>query len=283
MSDEEQIEIISFPNAVPTGPAESPPPSPRRPATILAAAAATLIAAIALVTVVLLDDDPIESTPADATTTTTTTTLAPAPSEAAYAAILPSVVVVQASPTVDQADDEPAAGFGSGVVIAATGTVATALHVIDGATEIELAYPDGSRTNGTVALTFADADLAIIEPDQPPALVVPAVIGGPGRVRVGSEAFAVGHPLGLTASLSAGVISGFDRTAPLEDGTSIDGLIQFDTAVNPGNSGGPLIDRDGVVIGIVTALLNPSGDESFSGIGFASPLPGGGGGIGPDR
>jgi S1-C subfamily serine protease len=92
-------------------------------------------------------------------------------------------------------------------------------------------------------------------------------------LRVGDEAYAVGNPLGLAASMSAGVISGFNRSIPVEDSDRrLERLIQFDTAVNPGNSGGPLLNRQGHVVGIVTALANPSGQRFFTGIGFAVPI-----------
>jgi S1-C subfamily serine protease len=99
------------------------------------------------------------------------------------------------------------------------------------------------------------------------------VLGNVNAMRVGDEAYAVGNPLGLTGSMSAGVISGFNRTIPLnDDGDLLEGLIQFDTAVNPGNSGGPLLNRYGQVIGIVTALANPTENNTFIGIGFAVPI-----------
>jgi S1-C subfamily serine protease len=92
-------------------------------------------------------------------------------------------------------------------------------------------------------------------------------------MQVGDETYAVGNPLGLAASMSAGVISGFNRSLPLDDGDErLEGLIQFDAAVNPGNSGGPLLNRNGQVIGIVTALANPSEQNFFIGIGFAVPI-----------
>ena len=95
----------------------------------------------------------------------------------------------------------------------------------------------------------------------------------PRAMRVGDEAFAVGNPMGLAGSMSAGVISGFDRSIPVGDGGQrLQGLIQFDTAVNPGNSGGPLLNRQGHVVGIVTALANPSEQNFFVGIGFAVPI-----------
>jgi S1-C subfamily serine protease len=92
-------------------------------------------------------------------------------------------------------------------------------------------------------------------------------------MRVGDEAFVVGNPLGLYSSMSAGVISGFDRSfRPQNSDQQLHDLIQFDAAVNPGNSGGPLLNRDGQVIGIVTALANPTEQDFFIGIGFAVPI-----------
>jgi len=92
-------------------------------------------------------------------------------------------------------------------------------------------------------------------------------------MRVGDEAYAVGNPLGLAGSMSAGVISGLDRSFTLnETNQRLERLIQFDAAVNPGNSGGPLLNRAGQVIGIVTALANPNEQNSFTGIGFAVPI-----------
>ena len=101
---------------------------------------------------------------------------------------------------------------------------------------------------------------------------MPAVLGSTGGLEVGDDAFAVGHPLGLIGSLTAGVISGLDRSIPADDGSTMQGLIQFDAAVNPGSSGGPLLNRNGQVIGIVTALANPSHQGYFIGIGFAVPI-----------
>ncbi len=92
-------------------------------------------------------------------------------------------------------------------------------------------------------------------------------------MRVGDEAFVVGNPLGLFGSMSAGVISGFDRSFQSESTDQrLQGLIQIDAAVNPGNSGGPLLNRAGQVIGIVAALANPTEQDVFIGIGFAVPI-----------
>src|SRR5215211_9051395 len=103
-------------------------------------------------------------------------------------------------------------------------------------------------------------------------------------MRVGDDAYVVGNPFGLYSSMSAGVISGFDRTfQPDETHQIIRGLIQVDAAINPGNSGGPLLNRSGHVIGIVTGIINPTEESFFIGIGFAVPInvAAGGGGSPP--
>jgi len=118
----------------------------------------------------------------------------------------------------------------------------------------------------------------VLTPAKTPSVIVPAVLGG--RIQTGDEVYAVGHPLDLVDSLSAGVVSGLDRTAPISGGQTLKGLIQFDAAVNPGSSGGPLLNRAGQVVGIVTALANPTQQNSFAGIGFAIPISVAGGAAG---
>ena len=121
----------------------------------------------------------------------------------------------------------------------------------------------------------------MVRATTPPAKIVPATLGNPGAVRQGSEAYALGSPFGLYGSVSAGVISGLDRSFTMRDsGRTLTGLIQIDAAVNPGNSGGALVDRDGRLIGIVTALVNPTQDEVFVGIGLAVPIDVAGGAAG---
>jgi S1-C subfamily serine protease len=161
-------------------------------------------------------------------------------------------------------------GIGAGVVVNDTGAILTARHVVAGATAIHVTFADGTKADATIVSEQPENDIAVLAADQSPEVIVPAVLGG--GVQIGDEAFAVGHPLGLTDSLSAGVISGLNRTVPAGDGTTMRGLIQFDAAVNPGNSGGPLLNRAGQVVGIVTALANPSQQGFFIGIGFAVPI-----------
>jgi S1-C subfamily serine protease len=187
-----------------------------------------------------------------------------------YRTILPSLVLIQTQGIPGEEEDDY--GIGSGVVVNENGDILTALHVVTGAVEIQVFFTDGSQTAAEIIAAEPENDIAVLMPHQPPELIVPAVLGSPASMRVGDEAYAVGNPLGLAASLSAGVISGFDRSITVEDGLQLEGLIQFDTAVNPGNSGGPLLNRQGHVVGIVTALANPSEQGFFMGIGFAVPI-----------
>ena len=192
---------------------------------------------------------------------------APANSAVVFQKILPSVVVIETKSPSTKADRE---GLGTGVIVNASGSIMTAFHVIRGADRIRVSFADGTRSAARVESTDPAHDIAIITADHQPEVIVPAVLGG--GVQVGEEAYAVGNPLGYVDSLSAGVISGLGRSTETEDGKTLGGLIQFDAAVNPGNSGGPLLNRGGQVIGIVTALANPTHNAYFIGIGFAVPI-----------
>lgn len=195
----------------------------------------------------------------------------PAYSAQIYQAILPSLAFIQVE--LANASGEHDFGVGSGVVVNDNGDILTAYHVVQDAAEIKVTFADGTHATAVIAATEPENDIAVLHPSRPPEIIVPAILASPGGMRIGDETFAVGNPLGLAGSLSAGVISGFDRSIPLdENGHRLEGLIQFDAAVNPGNSGGPLLNRDGQVIGIVTALANPSEQDFFTGIGFAVPI-----------
>ena len=163
--------------------------------------------------------------------------------------------------------DQPA--LGSGVVVADDGTILTANHVIASGGTITVTFADGTTTTAMVAAADPKLDVATLTPAKLPQVVVPATLGG--GAAVGAAVVAIGNPLGLTDSVSAGVISGLDRTADTDHGT-FSGLIQFDASVNPGSSGGPLLDAQGLVIGIVVSLASPDSQDAFAGIGFAVPI-----------
>lgn len=188
---------------------------------------------------------------------------APPDAEVAYQKALPSLVVITTT--------EPGgSASGAGVVVSADGSVLTALHVVSAATSITVRFSDGTQSPASIARQEASSDIAVLTPEHPAGVIVPAVLGG--GATVGEPIFALGHPLGLTDSLSAGVVSALDRSVRVNATQTLNGLIQFDAAVNPGNSGGPLLNRDGQVLGIVTGLANPSQQGFFVGIGFAVPI-----------
>ncbi len=195
----------------------------------------------------------------------------PAYSEQVYQVIQPSVVLIETNAT--SPDGKPDNGLGSGVIVNQNGAVLTALHVISGATSIKLTFADGTESGAVVVNADPANDIATLDPTKPPAQIVPATLGNPNALQVGDEAYVVGNPLGLYDSMTAGVVSGLNRSfTPPGTGQQIKGLIQIDAAVNPGNSGGPLLNRAGEVVGIVTALINPTKLDAFAGIGLAVPI-----------
>ena len=204
----------------------------------------------------------------------------PPPSDASqvYQIIAPSVVQIKTSTLTITGTTE--SGSGTGVILDQSGAILTALHVVTNSINIEVLFFDDTETQASVIATEPENDIALLRPRDLPSQVVPATLGG--GVNVGDEAFVVGNPFGLRHSLTAGVISGIGRgiTNP-KTGKTMQNLIQFDAAVNPGNSGGPLLDRNGEVVGIVTSLLNPTDQDVFIGIGFAVPIATAGGVGGP--
>ena len=198
----------------------------------------------------------------------------PPDGEVVYAAIRPSVVLISSDTDGDGNRD----GIGAGTVVKDDGTILTALHVVAGAKLITVRFADGTTAQARVGNVDAVHDIAVLSVDRTPDLVIPAVLGG--GVQVGDPVYAVGHPLGLGGSLSAGVVSATGRTLKPKDGTELRDLIQIDAAVNPGNSGGPLLNRYGQVVGVVTALANPTDNAYFIGIGFAAPIGSAGGAAG---
>ncbi len=164
---------------------------------------------------------------------------------------------------------EKETGVGSGVVVMEDGTILTNLHVVNSSTRLVVTFFDGFESVAHVVGIRPEKDLAIIKPEKLPDDLAPAVLGSTQNLLPGDEVVAVGFPFGMGPSVSSGVVSGLNREFQAEGKKIISGLIQFDAAANPGNSGGPLVNMAGEVVGIVTAILNPSGARTFIGIGFA--------------
>ena len=184
-----------------------------------------------------------------------------------YTNVAPSVVAVDAVHRDGATGDS-----GTGIIVNADGTIMTALHVVKDAAAIRVTFADGTTSPAVIASADPTTDIATLGPTTLPSIVVPAVIGNAGRLNVGDPVVAIGNPLGLTLSTTTGVVSGLGRGARGTDGTNLTGLIQFDAAVNPGSSGGPLVNANGQTVGIVVALANPTSAGTFIGIGFAVPI-----------
>jgi S1-C subfamily serine protease len=164
-------------------------------------------------------------------------------------------------------------GVGSGVVIIDNGTILTNLHVVNGAKRIRVTFFDGSESDAVVLNTQPENDLAVLRAKTIPDDLEAATMRSTSDLASGDEVIAVGFPFGIGPSVSSGVVSGLKRQFRSPDGQQmLTNLIQFDAAANPGNSGGPLVTMDGEVVGIVTAILNPSRQRVFIGIGFAIPI-----------
>lgn len=176
-----------------------------------------------------------------------------------YRQVGPSVAVVRTA----------RGALGTGVIVSDAGTVLTAHHVVADGSAVSIVFSDGTRSAATVAAADPAHDIATLAPATLPEPVVPATIGG--GVEVGAPVVAIGNPLGLTYSVSSGVVSGLDRPARTDRGR-FSGLIQFDAAANPGSSGGPLLDANGAVIGIMISIADPGDDDAFAGIAFAVPI-----------
>lgn len=205
----------------------------------------------------------------------------PLPSAAAraYEAIAPSVVrVVGRMDDSDTGDDDAEQramerSLGTGVVIVDNGTILTNLHVVSGSKKVKLRFWNGHESDAQIVGMQAENDLAVLKATSLPDDLQAATMRSTADLRSGDEVIAVGHPFGIGPSVSAGVVSGLKREFRSPEGeTKLKNLIQFDAAANPGNSGGPLVTMDGHVVGIVTAILNPTEQRTFIGIGFAVPI-----------
>ncbi len=179
--------------------------------------------------------------------------------------VSPSVVAVQTA-------TNQGAGLGTGVILDTDGHILTNFHVIDGARTISVVFPGGQSYDASIVGTDTGSDLAVLKIKAPADSLLPAQFATSDTSKVGDSVFAIGNPFGLDFTVTEGIVSSISRdslSSPL--GRPIPDAIQTDAAINPGNSGGPLFNLDGQVVGINTALENPTGQSVFVGIGFAIP------------
>ncbi len=190
-----------------------------------------------------------------------------------YAANLKSVVGINGNVTTNiWGQTVSNAVSGSGFVISSDGYILTNYHVVNGVSNITVFFSDGTSYDATVVGGEEDNDIAVLRINA--TGLQPVVLGDSSSIEVGENVYAIGNPLGeLTFTLTGGLVSAKDRAVTTSDGTVMN-MIQTDTAINSGNSGGPLLDQYGQVIGIVSAKLSNSGSSTSTveGLGFAIPL-----------
>jgi S1-C subfamily serine protease len=170
-------------------------------------------------------------------------------------------------------DDEIEQGVGTGVVIVDKGVILTNLHVVSGSDHVKVTFFDGLESDAAITGVQPENDLAVLQASKIPDDMIAATMRSTADLAPGDKVLAVGFPFGIGPSASGGIISGLKRSFRSPEGKQeMTNLIQFDAAANPGNSGGPLVTTNGEVVGIVTAILNPTPARTFIGIGFAVPI-----------
>jgi S1-C subfamily serine protease len=167
--------------------------------------------------------------------------------------------------------EEVGPGGGSGFVIDERGHMVTNQHVVDGADAVSVRFASGARQEAEVIGEDASTDLAVIKVDAPQEALRPLELGDSDAVTVGDPVVAIGNPLDVGISVTTGIVSGVGRPVPAPNGYTIDGAVQTDAALNLGNSGGPLLDARGAVIG-VNAIAADAGGGIAQGVGFAIPI-----------
>jgi 2-alkenal reductase len=194
---------------------------------------------------------------------------------ALYDKVNPGVVTIIAYGPTGSGND----ALGSGFIIDTKGDILTNMHVIASETSIEVDFPSGFMAQGTVAAKDPDSDIAVIHVDAPASELHPLTLGDSSKVNIGDPVVAIGNPFALYNTLTFGIVSAKGRTDESLSSSSdtsfylIGDMIQTDAALNPGNSGGPLFNMQGEVIGVNRSILSPStsqgGTASNTGLGFA--------------
>jgi S1-C subfamily serine protease len=201
------------------------------------------------------------------------TSTLPSPVAKAYEVIRPSIVRVRGLAPSKKRGEDGERSVGTGVVIVDKGIILTNLHVVLDAKRVQVVFADGLESEATIIGVRPEHDLAVLQAHTIPDDLVAATMRSTGDLMLGDHVVAVGFPFGIGPSVTAGVVSGLRREFRSPEGKRmLTNLIQFDAAVNPGSSGGPLLTAEGEVVGIVTAILNPTDQRVFVGIGFAVPI-----------
>jgi putative serine protease PepD len=196
---------------------------------------------------------------------------------ALYRSAAPGVVDItatgtgSAAPTPFGQGSGKSTATGSGFVVDSSGHIVTAAHVIDGASSIKVTFSDGTTRTATLVGQDDATDMAVLKVDPSGLNLHPLTLGGSASLHVGDAVVAIGSPFGYQESLSTGVVSGLDRTIQAPNGFTVAHAIQTDAALNPGNSGGPILDSAGHVIGIADQIATNGSADQSSGVGFAVP------------
>jgi len=246
----------------------------RRRRVLIASAALVAVALVALQMLAARWPSPLTQDDIDAAVFHALQTAAlPSPAARAYEIIRPAVVRVRALEAEKPGHPDVERSVGTGVVIVDTGTILTNFHVVVGAPRLRVEFADGLEADASIIGLEPEQDLAVLKAKSIPDDLVAATMRSTRDLAVGDRVVAVGFPFGIGPSASAGIVSGLRREFRSPEGERLlTNLIQFDAAANPGNSGGPLVTADGEVIGIVTAIMNPTDQRVFIGIGFAVPI-----------
>jgi putative serine protease PepD len=188
---------------------------------------------------------------------------------------LPSVVEVKVQGTSSDntfpgLPQQSVEALGSGWLFDGEGHVVTNEHVVDGAQKVTVAFENGTEVDATVVGSDTSTDVAVLKLASVPAGVEPLEAGSTTSLELGDPVVAIGSPLGLQGTVTAGIVSGLHRDIDAPDGFTIDGAVQTDAALNHGNSGGPLLDLDGRVVGMNAQIASDTGANT--GIGYAIPI-----------
>ncbi len=178
----------------------------------------------------------------------------------------------QQSPFGDQGSVPRSAATGTGFVTGKEGYIITAAHVVDGGTSISVTFQDGTKRAAKLAGKDDATDVALLKVDPAGLTLHPLTLGSSASLRTGDEVAAIGDPFGYERSISTGIVSGLDRTIQAPNGFTVAHAIQIDAALNPGNSGGPILNAAGQVIGIADQIATGGSTRANAGVGFAVPI-----------